>query len=244
MGKRLVHGICLGWGLAGVGILGVSVFGASSGGHHHKSSTPPPAAAAPAPPAASQPSAPSQLSVDEAAEVAASKDLATANKTLEDVTDALWGKFQQTPDWTAGQSKLADARASLESAKKAAVEGLANNPDYQDAVAAKQKAVDDLNAAKASNDATPETLSPLASASMMAGLKLKKVETELLSNDAGVQAASSDLTAAERGVDLLKSKFQQDESTDRDYAAARNAVSAAQQKYDEARAKVAADEGQ
>ncbi len=244
MGKRLIYGICLGWGLAG-GLAGASVFGASSGAHRHKSSTPPPAATAPTPPAASQPSVPSQLSVDEAAEVAASKDLAAANKTLQDLIDALWAKFQQTPDWTAGQSKLADARASVESAKKAAVEGLASNSDYQDAVAAKQKAVDDLTAAKASNDATPETLSPLASASMMAGLKLKKVETELLSNDAGVQGALGDLTAAQRGVDLLKSKFQQEESADKDYAAARaTLMRMTQQKYDEARAKVAADEGQ
>jgi hypothetical protein len=156
----------------------------------------------------------------------------------------MWGTFQQTPDWTGGQSKLADAQAGLDSAKKAAIDGLANNPDYQDALAAKQKAIDDLTAAKADSDATPEKLSPLASASMMATLKLKKVQTELLTNDSGVQAASSDLTAAQRAIDLLKFKFQQEETADKDCAAARAAVSAAQQKYDDARAKVAADEGQ
>jgi hypothetical protein len=121
---------------------------------------------------------------------------------------------------------------------------LSSNQDYQDAVAAKQKAVDDLNAAKASNDATPETLSPLASASMMATMKLKKVQSDLLSNDTGVQAASTDLTAAQRDVDLLKFKFQQGEAADKDYAAARDAVTSAQQKYDDARSKVATDEGQ
>ncbi len=236
MGKQYLCVICVTLGLAGA-----AVFGASYGAHHRKNSTAPPTSA-PAP--ASQPSPPSQLLEDEAAEVAASKDLASANKTLQGLTDALWAKFQQTSDWTTGQSKLADAQANLESAKKAAVDTLANNSDYQDALAAKQKAVDDLNAAKASNDATPETLSPLASASMMATLKLKKVQSELLSNDTGVQAASNDLTAAQRDVDLLKLKFQQGEIADKDFAAAREAVSAAQQKYDDARAKVAADEGQ
>jgi hypothetical protein len=170
--------------------------------------------------------------------------LAAANKALGDVTSTLWAKFEQTPGWTAGQSKLTDAQANLESAKKAAIDGLANNPDYQDALAAKQKAVDDLTAAKASGDATPETLSPLASASMMATMKLKKVQTELLSNDAGVEGASGDVTAAQGDLEVLKSKFQQAESMDKDYAAARDAVAQAQQKYDDARAKVAADEGQ
>jgi hypothetical protein len=238
MGKRYLGCICVVLGLAVA-----TVFGANSSGRHHKNSTPPPAAT-PTTPAASQPSPPSQLSQDEAAEVAASKDLASANKAIQELTDGLWAKFQQTPDWTAGQSKLADAQANLESAKKAAIDGLSSNQDYQDAVAAKQKAVDDLNAAKASNDATPETLSPLASASMMATMKLKKVQSDLLSNDTGVQAASTDLTAAQRDVDLLKFKFQQGEAADKDYAAARDAVTSAQQKYDDARSKVATDEGQ
>jgi hypothetical protein len=238
MGKRYLGSICVVLGLAGA-----TVFGASSG-RHHKSSTPPPAATPTTPPASQPSPPPSQLSQDEAAEVAASKDLASENKALQEVVEALWATFQQTPDWTAGQTKLADAQTNLESAKKAAIDGLSSNSDYQDAVAAKQKAVDDLNAAKASSDATPETLSPLASASMMATLKLKKVQSELLSNDTGVQAASTDLTAAQRDVDLLKLKFQQQESVDKDYAAARDGVNAAQQKYDDARSKVAADEGQ
>lgn len=236
MGKQYLIGMCLWLGLAGT-----AVFGAGYGSHHHKSSSTsaPPATE----PAASQPTVPSQLSQDEAAEVAASRDLAAANRVLKGLMDDHWAKFQQTADWTAGQSKLADAQAGVESAKKTAIDGLANNPDYQDALAAKQKAVDDLTAAKADSDATPEKLSPLASASMMATLKLKKVQTDLLSNDSGVLTAASDLTAAQRAVELLKFKFQQDEAADKDSAAARQAVSEAQQKYDDARAKVAADEG-
>jgi hypothetical protein len=105
MGKRYLGCICVVLGLAVA-----TVFGANSSGRHHKNSTPPPAAT-PTTPAASQPSPPSQLSQDEAAEVAASKDLASANKAIQELTDGLWAKFQQTPDWTAGQSKLADAQA-------------------------------------------------------------------------------------------------------------------------------------
>jgi len=214
--------------------------------HHHKASSlpaaPPPAAPPSAP--ATQPAAPTQLSLDGAAEVAAAKELASDNKALQAISDALLAKFQQTPEWTTAQNKLADAQSNLESAKKAASDALTNNSDYQDALAAKQKAIDALNAAKAGDDATPETLSPLASASMMASMKLKKVQNEVLSGDTGVQAASIDVTAAQHGLDLLTANFQQSMSADKDYAAARDAVAAAQQKYDVARAKVSADEGQ
>jgi hypothetical protein len=231
--------------ILGLGLAGTSVFGAHvSSNQHHKT---PPAAAPPAatpPPPATQPAPPTQLSQDQAAEVAAAKELASDNKALQTLSDALLANFHQTTDWTAGQSKLADAKSNLESAKKAAGDALASNPDYQDALAAKQKAIDDLNAAKASDDATPETLSPLASASMMASMKLKKVQNEVLSNDAGVQAASADVTVAQRAVDDLTAKFQQGLSADKDYAAARQAVADAQQKYDDARAKVASEEGQ
>jgi hypothetical protein len=229
----------------GVGLVGTNVFGANvSSTHHHKA--PPPAsppADTPAPPA-TQSAAPTQLSQDQAAEIAAAKELASDNKALQALSDALLAKFHQTADWTAGQNKLADAQSNLESAKKAAGDALASSLDYQSALAAKQKAIDDFNAAKAGDDATPETLSPLASASMMASMKLKKVQNEVLSNDSGVQAASADLVVAKRALDDLTAKFQQEMSADKDYAAARQAVADAQQKYDDARAKVASEEGQ
>ena len=232
--------------ILGLGLTGTSVFGANlSSTHHHK--TPPAASSPPAaapPSAATQPAPPAQLSQDQAAEVAAAKELASDNKALQTLSDALLANFHLTSDWTAGQSKLADAKSNLESAKKAAADALASNPDYQDALAAKQKAIDALNAAKASDDATPETLSPLASASMMASMKLKKVQNEVLNSDSGVQAASADVTVAQRAVDDLTAKFQQGLSADKDYAAARQVVADAQQKYDDARAKVTSEEGQ
>ncbi|MGD0462889.1 MAG: hypothetical protein ABSB74_10415 [Tepidisphaeraceae bacterium] len=227
--------------LVGVGLASATVFGAESGGRHHKaSSAPSPQNPAEMPP----PPVPTQLSQDQAAEVAAATELANDNKALKTLSDALLAKFQQTPDWTAAQNKLADVQSALEAAKKAASDSLSSNPDYQSALADKQKAVDDLNAAKASGDATPETLSPLATASMLASMKLKKVQNEVLKLDPGVQAASIELTAVQHNVDLLKMKFQQGMSADKEYAAAKATVDAAQQKYDGARAKVASDEGQ
>ena len=234
---------CLCVTFVGVGLAGTSVFGASSSHHHHQASSQP-ASAPESSPAPTPPPAPSQLSIDQAAEVAANTELMNDNKALQTLSDDLWSKFQQTPDWTAAQSKLADAQSNLEAAKKAASEALASNQDYQDALTSKEKAVDALNAAKASDDATPEILSPLASASMLASMKLKKVQNDVLSNDPGVQSAASDLTAAQRNVDLLKMKFQQGLSTDQGYRAAKTAVDAAQQKYDDARTKVASDQGQ
>ena len=70
--------------------------------------------------------------------------------------------FNRDPDWVTAQTKVVNAQADLDTAKQAANDALVNNPDYQAAVAAKKKAVDDLAAAKAGDDATPETLGPLA----------------------------------------------------------------------------------
>jgi hypothetical protein len=222
-----------------LGFTGATAFSASYGGGGGRGNAPNPAKT-PAPPA-SQPAAPSQLSQDQAAEAVAAADLNTDKQALQTVQDAFWAKFEQTPDWIAAQSKLADAQSNLEAAKTAATNALTNNPDYQAALAAKQKAIDDLNAAKSNGDATPETLGPLATASLQASLKLKKLQSQVSDNDPGVQAAADKLVIAQHDVDVLKLKFQQGISTDKQYAASRAAVDAAQKNYDDAHAKVVSD---
>ena len=218
-------------------------------GHHenpgnNNNNSPPPAPAPPAAaPPASQPSVPSQFSLDEAAQTAAAKELATDQRNLKSIADADWAKFQQTPDWIAAQAKVTDAQSALDAAKQAATDALANNPDYQAAVAAKKKAVDDLAAAKADGDATPETLSPLAAASLQATISLRAITNSVLTNDTAVQTATENLLSVQHDADLLKVKFQRGLPTDPGYAAAKATVDAAQQRYDDAHAKFLADNG-
>ena len=195
------------------------------------------------PPPASQPSVPSQFSVDEAAQSAAAADLATDQQKLKDISDAQWAKFQQNPDWVTTQTKVVNAQADLDTAKQAANDALVNNPDYQAAVAAKKKAVDDLAAAKAGDDATPETLGPLANASLKATLSLRQITSSVLANDTGVQTATENVAVTQHDADMLKMKFQTVLSAERQYAAARAAVDAAQKRYDDAHAKLLSDNG-
>jgi hypothetical protein len=203
---------------------------------------PAPPPASPAPPPASQPSAPpSQLSIDEAALRAAALDLAKAQGAQQVIVDADWQKYEQTPEWTDLQTKLTSAQGELDSAKQASKDALANNTDYQDALAAKKKASDALDAAKAQDETDPATLGPLAEANLQATLALRKMESEVQQNDTGVQSATEKLELAQHDVDMAKRRFEQGLSADKDYGAATAAVAAAQQRYDALRQKVMRD---
>ena len=132
-------------------------------------------------------------------------------------------------------------KSDLDAAKSAAKDSLANNPDYKDALAAKKKAVDDLAAAKAGDDPGPDVLAPLATASLQASISLTKIETDALANDAGVQAATEKLIAVQHDADMLKLRFQQTLSADKQYTEAKALVDAARKRFDDAHAKVVSD---
>lgn len=194
------------------------------------------------PPPASQP-APSQYSVDQAAQAAAAADLSKDQEALKAISDADWAKYQQTPEWTAAQAKVMAAQAALDGAKQAAGDALTSNPDYQSALAAKKKAVDDLAAAKESGDATPETLAPLANASLAATVNLRKITKQVQDSDTGVQTATENLQSAQHDADVLKTKFQVGLTSDQAYASAKAMVDADQKRFDDAHAKLLADSG-
>jgi hypothetical protein len=212
----------------------------SSSNRPSNNTTPQPVSPPPAPPA-SQPTVSPQVKADEAAEKSAMAALLAAQQTLKGLEDAAFAKYSQSPEWTDAQSKLQSAQADVDSAKSAAKQALASNPDYQAAVAAKQKASDDLTAAKASGDATPETLSPLASASLQATMTIRKLENGVFTNDAGVQAATQALASAQHDCDALKAKFIQGLASDPTYASAKAEVDSAQKRYEDAHSRLLAD---
>lgn len=205
----------------------------SSNNNSNSQNTPPPAASQPSP----APS-PNQLAED-----AASKALLDAQAKLKEISDADWGKFQQTPDWAAAQSKLTSAQSDLDTAKQSAADAVNNNPDYQAAVAAQKKAEDDLATAKAGDDATPGTLAPLATAVLQAKTNLKKVQSDVLANDTSVQTASESVELAQHNVDMLKLKYQQSLLMDKTYVSQKATVDAAQKAYDDAHQKVSSSGG-
>jgi hypothetical protein len=230
-------------------VAGVAITGAGFAASHHNNNnngnssqngtkqqnsqkqTPPPSTPAPS-------SQPSQFMQDESAQSVAATALKKAQDNLKAVSDADWAKYAQTPEWTAAQTKLTSAQSDVDTAKQAASDALNNNPDYQAAVTAKKKAVDDLVAARAEDDASPEKLAPLATASLQATINLRKIQRDILANDTGVQTATDKLATAQHEADMLKLKFQQSLLTDKGYAAAKSAVDAAQRAYDDAHQKV------
>lgn len=240
-------------GAVGLAVV-VGIAGTSYGGHHPKNGanangnqsspteqTEPPVEGKSPP--ASQPAVPTQFSQDEAAQAAAAVDLNAAQEKLKAVRDVALGKYEQTPEWVAAQSKMNGAQSDLDAAKKAASDALANNPDYQAALATKQKAVADLATGKQSGDATPETLGPLATASLQATLAVRKIEAQVQTNDTGVEAATKALAVAQHDADMLILKFQQGLYMNKGYAAANAAVEVAQKRYDEAHAKLLSETG-
>ena len=195
-----------------------------------------------APPPASQPSAPpTQLSIDEAAQKAAADELTRDQQAMQAISDAAWAQYTQNSDWTDLQSKLTSAQSALDAARQASKDALANNPDYQSALDAKKKAADDLDAAKASGETDPNVLAPLAEAKMQATLSVRKIEKQFQESDSGVQSAGEQVAIAQHDVDMAKMKFQQALSLDKNYAAAKAVVAAAQSRYDTIHMKVLAD---
>jgi hypothetical protein len=193
-------------------------------------------------PPASQPSEPpTQLSIDETAQKAAADELAKDQQAMQAVSDAAWSQYQQNQDWIDLQTTLTSAQSALDSAKQASKDALTNNPDYQSALAAKKKASDDLDAAKASGESDPNVLAPLAEAKMQATLSVRTFEKSAQTNDTGVQSASEQVAIAQHGVEMAKMKFLQTLSLDKSYAAAKAVVAAAQSRYDAIHAKVLAD---
>ena len=235
--------LAIGLVLAGARVSFAQYHHHQNGGSNNNSGSKNNAPPAPAPPA-SQPSAPpTQLSIDDSALKSAADALSKDQQALQAIYDAAWQKYQQSSDWADLQAKLTAAQAGLDSAKQASKDALANNSDYQDAVAAKKKASDALEADKASGDTDPNTLGPLAEANLQATLNLRKIEQEVQLNDTGVQTATDKLAVAQHDVDMGKLKFQQALSLDKNYIAAEQGVAAAQRQYDALRQKVAADNG-
>jgi hypothetical protein len=231
-------------GIAGVGFAAHKHGGSNSQGGSGANQQQSQQQNTPAPPPAAPPSSqPSQFTQDETAQNAAAAALSKAQQKLKAISDADWAKYQQSADWTASLTKLTAAQSDLDTAKQAASDALNNNPDYQAAVAAKKKAMDDLAAARAGDDPTPEKVGPLAMASLQATIKLRKVQSDVLANDTSVQAATDKLTAAQHDADMLKMKFQQSLLTDKGYVVAKAAVDAAQKTYDDAHQKVLSSSG-
>jgi hypothetical protein len=129
----------------------------------------------------------------------------------------------------------------LEAAKEAVAANLAGNTDYQAALADKTKAQEDLKAAKAGDDATPETLTPLANAILAANSKLSKITKEAAESDTTVRNAQAKVDAAKQAVDQLNAKFLKSLASNTDYTTAKAAVDEATKKVQDAHAKVLAD---
>jgi hypothetical protein len=159
-------------------------------------------------------------------------ELADAKRALKVIHDKLFAAYQQTQPWADATTKVSSARDELEAAKKAAREALSSNPDYQAAVAAKQKAQDDLTAAKASPDSTPESITGPATAVMEASGKISALENDAFSNDSAIIAAQANVTAAKAGLDAEKQEFEASLPSDPDYAAAKKLVDDVQKKVD------------
>jgi hypothetical protein len=232
--------LAIGFVLTSAGISVASHGYGNGGGNRNSNSTPPPQQP-PAPPASQPSGPPSQLSIDDTALKAAALDLTRAQAAQQAISDAAWGKYAQTPQWADLQSKLTSAQAELDSAKQASKDALANNSDYQDALAAKKKAAEALDAAKADGETDPNTLGPLAEANLQATLALRKIESEVQQNDGAVQSTADKVGLAQHDVDMAKMKFERALSADVNYAAARQAVEAAQEHYDALRQKVTGD---
>jgi hypothetical protein len=182
-----------------------------------------------------------QAQADQAMVSLAQKDWVEASQRLQAVMDGYRMAFHQTKPWMDADKKLSDARSALSSAHDAVLDNLSKDSDYQAAVADRKKAQADLDAAKASDTATPETITPLAQTVLDDAAKIRKLERQAMDEDAGVVAAKAKLADSQSAMDQLNSQFDSSLAGVKPVKDAQDAVDGARKKLQAAQARLHSD---
>jgi chromosome segregation ATPase len=192
--------------LAGLLFAWPSVPLASAKPHHNKSKDTPPPADDTDQPAATQPDP---------------NAVAEARANLNAVEARLKAAFESSPELTAAQANVDQARDALDTEKNRVVAGLADDPDYQAAVQQRKTAQAAIDQAHESTDVSQDQIADLAEQSMQAKTAVNKMESQAMADDSAATAAKSKLASATSDLATLREKFADSMKTNPDWIAAR-----------------------
>lgn len=103
--------------------------------------------------------------------------------------------FDASPQWKQLNLDIMRALSDLETARKHVLETLANQPDYQSALAEKQATRQRADSMRDHGDPSLELMLPVAQAALDAAGKVSKLENAALANDPAWQEARSRLAS-------------------------------------------------
>ncbi|HWE92737.1 MAG TPA: hypothetical protein VG269_02080 [Tepidisphaeraceae bacterium] len=181
-------------------------------------------------------------------------DLEKANKQMLVIKKRVSSTFEAKEEWKTAKDAVKESKAELEAAKKPVLEALVKKPEYISASGkrdAAQAAMDEANkpAAPGSEDSDKPKPDPAAAAQAYtnAVLEMKKMNKEALEEDPKIVTAQQKYNDALAAYEALQVQVDDAVKLDPEYASAQQAVTAAEERYKQAResqaaaAKAAAD---
>ena len=163
-------------------------------------------------------------------------DLTKAQIAMQVAEKKVKTTFEANDDWKTASDSLTQAHTAYNTASANTGANLKANPDYVAAVAAKTKAVADLEALRDSGNATDDQLAAAVTASMNARSAVTKLEHSAKDNDPTIVDAKAKLATATAAMDDQRKKEDAAVQADPDWIAAKK-------DYDDAKSKLASAAG-
>jgi hypothetical protein len=165
-----------------------------------------------------------------------------ANKQMLVIKKRVSSTFEAKEEWKAAKDAVKEAKTELDAAKKPVLDALVKKPEYIAAGAkrdAAQTAMDDANkpAAPGSDDSDKPKpdVAAAAQAYTNAVLELKKMNKDALDEDPKIVAAQQKYADAIAAYEALQIQVDDAVKLDPEYATAQQAVTAAEERYKQAR---------
>jgi chromosome segregation ATPase len=153
----------------------------------------------------------------------AQAELTKANKALDDLVGPLRAKFESSPDMVAALAALKDAQADHDKAAATVAAALANDSNYQAALAKKDVAQDKLD--KLRNDGGSQDQITAAAAEVMdVGSTAAQIRFATENGDNNLVQARAKLTAADAKISELNHQFQESLKSDPQWTEAKKAI--------------------
>lgn len=147
-------------------------------------------------------------------------------------------QLESKPEWASVNNDLKKAELQMKAADKAAMAKLTKNPDYQAALKQRDEAQKVRDQA-AAGGATDADLAKADQQYIDAGLRMKQIEKQALSDDAAYNDAKAKYDAAKSKKDQLDSQVNDALQTDQEYTQLKQSLDQADQQVKQAREQLA-----
>jgi hypothetical protein len=148
---------------------------------------------------------------------------------ITNIKNKLWANVTSTDDYIAAKRACDAATEAYNAACKTVIDQLAKKPDYQAAIAKKNKAAAALDNFQDTDDSGPDARANLAEAKMDASAAVTKMEGDAEAADDNCVKTKAALVSAQQTLDKFKTDFDASLPQNAEYAAAESKLQQDQQ---------------